>query len=266
MKILIAGDSFCNKDAHLESDYAWTRQLENMLPNSSVNCVGQGAASVFSALQQVKKQLQIDSTYDTVIVLITDYERLYQTTEPVISNLQNALLHKELYGKSNIKDERIFNKIEAVRMYYEFLYENELNVFISESCLKELQSLCINKRLILFPAFPNYQDSAFESSVLGGYGFSLLDICQRENSEFLKNFNKEWRTDFIECIALGNEKIGKINHMSVENQTMLARYFANLIQFHKSAIELRSFVVLPRKDFNLYYKPVGQLIYNGTNF
>ena len=153
MKILIAGDSFCTAFAHNVSEFAWTRRLENILPGSSVTCIGQGASSVFSALQAVKKQLQFDNSYDTVIVLITIHERLYQTLEPIISGLNNALKHKELYQKSNLNDARIFNKIEACRMYYEFLFEPDLGIFILESCLKELQSLCGNSRLILFPCF-----------------------------------------------------------------------------------------------------------------
>ena len=135
MKILIAGDSFCTGAAHQDSKWAWTRQLENILPGSSVTCVGQGASSVFSALIQVKQQLSIDNSYDTVIVLITNQDRLYQTVEPIISTLRMAMIHKELYKKSNLNDDRIFNKIEATRLYYEHLYEREFHTFMLDACL-----------------------------------------------------------------------------------------------------------------------------------
>jgi hypothetical protein len=267
MKILIAGDSFCSALCHEDSKFAWTQQLGNILPGSAVTCVGQGASSVFSALLQVKKQLSIDSSYDTVIVLITNQDRLYQTVEPIISTLRMAMIHKELYKKSNLNDDRIFNKIEATRMYYEHLYEREFHTFMLDACLKELQSVCDNRRLILFPAFPVYAESVFAGSLLNNHGFSLLDVCGRENTEYDKQFgNDSWRGGFTECQALGDSQIGKINHMSAKNQAILARYFAETIRNGKSALGLNDFEILPKEDFNLYYKPIGQLTYKGADF
>jgi hypothetical protein len=267
MNILIAGDSFCIEGAHRDSKFAWTRQLENMLTGSNVTCVGQGASSVFSALQQVKKQLSVGSSYDTVIVLITNQDRLYQTVEPILSSLRLAMIHKDLYTKSNLNDDRVLNKIEAVRLYFEHLYEPEFHTFMLDACLKELQSICGNRRLILFPAFPVYAESVFANSLLNGYGFSLLDICGRENIEYDKQFgNDSWRGNFSECHAIGDSPIGKVNHMSTRNQIILARYFAETIRYGKSALGLNDFEILPKQNFNLYYKPIGQLHYQGTDF
>ena len=254
MKILVAGDSFCNKDAHFNSDFAWTRQLENILSGSNVTCTGQGASSIFSALLQVKDQLLADSTYDTVIVLITNHERLYQTSEPIISNLRHALNIKK---HTNNKDERCFNKIEAARMYYEHLYEKELSVFILESCLKEFQSLCANRRLILFPAFDTFRDSPLSVNLLGGYGFTLLDIVYRENKLLENKLGDDWALKWAERQSFKDDQFGKVNHMSTGNQNILARYFADLILHNKSNVGLDSFNMLSKEDFNLYYKPVG---------
>lgn len=263
MKILIAGDSFCSAPGHTDSKYAWTRQLETVLPGSSVTCVGQGASSVFSALQSVRKQLQIDNSYDTVIVIITNHERLYQTSEPFISNLTNALIHQKLYQQSKINDARVFNKIEACKMYYEFLYEHDLGVFILDSCLKELQSLCAGRRLILFPAFDIFTDSAFASDLLGYHGFTLLQCVQRENENFVQlKENRSW----AERHAEGDNRVGKINHMCADNQLMLAHYFSDLIQFNKSNIKLEWFFKLPKSDFDLYFKPLDQVPYKGDDF
>jgi hypothetical protein len=264
MKILIAGDSFCKESDHKYSKFAWTRQLETILYGSNVNCVGQGASSVFSALQQVKKQLLIDNSYDTVIVLITIHERLYQTTEPIISGLNNALKHKELYQKSNLNEARIFNKIEACRMYYEFLHEPALSIFILESCLKELQSLCGNRQLILFPCFDTCEDSAFASEILGLHGFTLYQCVLRETANFvqLTKNHGDWKERHVE----GDSRIGMVDHMCADNQLMLAHYFSDLIQFNKSKINLDWFFKLPATDFDLYYKPLDQIQYKGTDF
>ena len=264
MKILIAGDSFCKESDHKYSKFAWTRQLENILPGSIVTCVGQGASSVFSALQSVRNQLQNDSTYDTVIVLITIHERLYQTLEPIISGLNNAVKHKELYQKSNLNDARIFNKIEACRMYYEFLHEPALSIFILESCLKELQSLCGNRQLILFPCFDAYKDSAFASEILGLHAFTLYQCVLHETANFvqLTKNHGNWKERHVE----GDSRIGMVNHMCADNQLMLAHYFSDLIQFNKSNINLDYFFKLTEADFDLYYKPFDQVLYKGTDF
>jgi len=267
MKILVAGDSFCTGAAHKDSKFAWTRQLENILPGSNVTAVGKGASSVFSALLQVKQQLSIDSSYNTVIVLITNQDRLHQTVEPIISTLRMAMIHKELYKKSNVNDDRVLDKIEAVRLYYEHLYEREFHTFMLDACLKELQSICGNRRLILFPAFPVYTESAFATSLLNSYGFCLIDICNRENIEYNKQFgNDSWRGDFSECYTEGNSRIGKVNHMSTRNQIILARYFAETIQYGKSALGLDDFEILPKEDFDLYYKSTSKMSYKGTDF
>jgi hypothetical protein len=262
MKILIAGDSFCDKSGHEDSKYAWTRQLETVLPGSSVTCGGQGASSVFSALQSVRNQLQIDNSYDTVIVIITNHERLYQTSEPFISNLRNALIHKELYQKSNLNDAKIFNKIEACRMYYEFLYEQDLGIFILDSCLKELQILCAGRRLILFPAFDIFTDSTLASELLGYHGFTLLQCVQHESVNFVQLKHGSW----AERHAQGDSRIGKVNHMCADNQLMLAHYFSDLIQFNKSKINLDWFFKLPKADFDLYYMTLDQVPYKGGDF
>lgn len=256
MKILIAGDSFCNKLGHTEANFSWTRQLEKLLAGSNVTCTGQGASSVFSALKQVQEQLLIDSGYDIVVVIVTNYERLYQTTEPIVSNLRHALTLRAPYEKSTNKDQRRFNKIEAARMYYEHLYEKELGIFILESCLKEIESTVAGRRLILFPAFETFQDSAFASSRLGSYGFTLLDIVFRENKILDNRLEQDWALKWSERLAFKDDQFGKVNHMSIINQTILARYFADLIEFGKSDINLDSFAVLSMEDFNLYYEPI----------
>jgi hypothetical protein len=266
MKILIAGDSFCHGGSHVGSDYAWTRQIEYMLPNAKVTCVGKAATSVFSALQQVKEQLAIDHSYDAVIVLITNHERLHQTSDPLISNLPHALAYKELYKKSNLNDKDTFNKIEAARMYYEFLYDHDLGVFILDSCLKELQSLCAGRRLILFPAFDAFSDSPFASTLLSGYGFNLLQVVNWENQNFTQLGPELSTRGWKEHIALGANRVGKVNHMCVDNQHVLARYFADLIQYNKSDIRLDSFAKLPKEDFKLYYRPLSEVQYKGGNF
>ena len=190
-------------------------------------------------------------------MLITNHERLYQTSEPIISNLRHALNIKK---HTNNKDERCFNKIEAARMYYEHLYEKELSVFILESCLKEFQSLCANRRLILFPAFDTFRDSPLSVNLLGGYGFTLLDIVYRENKLLENKLGDDWALKWAERQSFKDDQFGKVNHMSTGNQNILARYFADLILHNKSTIGLDSFDVLSKKDLNLYYEPAGPLI------
>lgn len=265
MKILVTGDSFCSDLGHIESDYAWTRQIENIIPGSSVTCIGKGASSVFSALHQARKQLLIDNNYDAVIVLVTNHERLYQSTGPLISNLFHAMNHQSLYKASKLNKPELFNKLEACRMYYESLYENDLGVFILESCLKEFQSLFAGKKLIFYPSFNTFNDSKFAVDLMKDCKFTLLDARNKENENFPKLKDEVWGA-FAEHIVLGPSRIGKVNHMCPDNQLVLARLFADLIQHGKSDITLNDFISLPQEDFELYYRPLAKVEYIGKDY
>jgi hypothetical protein len=197
MKILIAGDSFCDDVSHSVTELAWTRVLETLLPNASVDCAGQSASSIFSALHTVREHTSRND-YDVIIVVITNHERLYQKSElrPQISSLPHALALLEIYktkkDPSVLKkyqldqDPNVLNRLEAGRMYYEHLYEHDLGIFILESCLKEFQTAFPGKRVILVPGFDNYSDSEYACSVLGQHPFNLMEVVYKEDKNFTK--------------------------------------------------------------------------------
>ncbi len=261
MKILIAGDSFCNSISHSMTELAWTRVLENMLPNASVDCIGKSASSVFSALHTVKEHVNRDN-YDIIIVIVTNHERLYQRAErrPLISSLPHALTLLEVYKTSTNpavlnrydleKNTVVLNRLEAGRMYYEHLYEHNLGIFILESCLKEFQTAFPGKKVILFPGFDNYTDSEYACSVLNTHPFNLMQVIYHEDQNFTQ-LQSDTLYKEIELIH-GNKK-GKINHMCEENQHTLARYFADVIQHGKSDITNDSFFSPLKVHFGYYY-------------
>jgi len=261
MKILIAGDSFCDDVSHSMTEHAWTRVLENILPNASVDCAGQSASSVFSALHTVREHVNRND-YDVIIVIVTNHERLYQKAElrPQISSLPHALSLLEIYKTKKDpavlkryqleKDPAVLNRLEAGRMYYEYLYEHNLGIFILESCLKEFQTSFPGKKVILFPAFDNYSDSKFACDVFKPHPFNLMEVVNRED----KNFSQLQSSTLYKEIEVihGNQK-GKINHMCQENQYILANYFADIIQHGRSDITIDSFFSPLGVHFGYYY-------------
>lgn len=261
MKILIAGDSFCDDVSHSVTELAWTRVLENMLPNTKIDCIGQSASSVFSALHTVKEHAS-RTDYDVIIVIVTNHERLYQRAElrPQISSLPHALALLEIYKTKSDpavlrkyqieKNTTVLNRLEAGRMYYEHLYEHNLGIFILESCLKEFQTSFPKSKVILFPAFDNYSDSEYACSVLKQHPFNLMQVVLTED----KNFTQlQSDTLFKEIELIHGNKKGKINHMCEENQHTLARYFADVIQHGKSDITIDSFFSPLKVHFGYYY-------------
>lgn len=256
MKVLVVGDSFCNIVSHEKTEHAWTRVLHTMLctelPGTEVHCVGQAGSSVFSALHTTREHL-IKTDYDVIIALITDHERLYQRGEyePQISSLPHALVLLERYKRT--KDQNILNRIEAGRMYYEYLYEPNLGIFTLESCLKEFQTAFPGKQVIIFPAFDNYTNSTYACSVLNKHPFNLMEVNYKED----KNFTQlQSETMYKELELIHGNQVGKINHMHPKNQHTLARYFADLILHGKSDITIDSFVSIPAEEFEYYYAPL----------
>ena len=260
MKILVAGDSYCDELSHKETDCAWTRQLEKIIPNASVTCIGQTATSVFSALKRVR---EIKEEYDAVIVIVTSHERMYQTSAPYITNLPHALNHQELYKREKLNDIKLYNKIEASRAYYEFLYEDDLGIFILESCLKEFQLMFADKRLILVPGFNNYWASSYATNIFKQHPFNLMQVIEKENLNFTDlgpGKGRRWQEINIK------DRVGKVNHMCQQNQLTLANYFADLINASKSSITLDNFISLPKEDFRLHFRPIDEVQYSSGKF
>lgn len=261
MKILVAGDSFCDDETHLVTELAWTRLLENILPSTSVDCIGQRGSSVFSALHTVREHVsRID--YDVIIVIVTNHERLYQKSElrPQISSLPHALTQLNIYKTTSDpailktyqieKNPTVLNRLEAGRMYYEHLYEHNLGIFILESCLKEFQTAFPGQQVILIPGFDNYTDSEYACSVLNTHPFNLMEVVYRED----KNFTQlQSDTLYRELAMIHGNKNGKINHMCQENQHTFARYVADVIQYGKSDVTIDSFFSPAKAHFGYYY-------------
>lgn len=258
MKILVVGDSFCNKVSHDTTKHAWTRVLHIMLcaelPGTKVHCVGQAGSSVFSALHTTREHVN-KNAYDVIIAIIADHERLYQRGEyePQVSSLPHALVLLERHKRSKTKDQNVLNRIEAGRMYYEYLYEPNLGIFTLESCLKEFQTEFPGKQVIIFPAFDNYTNSTYACSVFDQHPFNLMEVVYKED----KNFTQlQSNTSYQEIEVIHNNQIGKINHMHPTNQHTLARYFADLILHGKSDINIDNFVSIPVEEFKYYYRPL----------
>ena len=252
MKILIVGDSFCNAKHHIRSANTWTRQLETMIPDCEVTCLGQAASSIFSAFTSLKTQLE-KFEYDWYIFMFTQHTRFYIPEEPAASGLAHAQSLIQRYNAQILgtdrHDEKVYNRLLAAEMYYEHLQQDSLDLFLFESLLKKSAELLKDKNYIFFPCFDSYHESEIASKYLGHHPFSAYGISQKENLNFNDRLSGAGRSMWNE-----NPNIMH-NHMSSDGQCVLARYMHDLITNGKSNITLADVKVLS-KPFDTYYLPM----------
>ena len=259
MKILIVGDSFCNQEHHIRSANTWTRQLETMIPDCEVTCLGKGGSSIFSAFTSLKTQLE-KVEYDWYIFMFTQHTRFYMPESPSGGSLHHAQSLIQRYNaqmrNTDLYDEKVYNRLLAIKMYYEHLQQDSLDLFVFESVLEKSAELLKGKNYIFFPCFDSYQESELAVKHLGHHPFSAYGISQKENLNFRRRLSNNigqlyWIEDLKQLT----------NHMSANGQRVLAQYMLDLINNGKSDITLKDVEIL-KGSFTTYYRPIADTEFN----
>jgi len=258
MKILIVGDSFCNREHHKKIE-SWTRQLELLIPDSEVTCLGSGASSLFFAFQELKKQLETQE-YDWYIFLFTHYTRFYMPVEPGVSNLPHAEKLVKQY-QTQILDTpmhnvEVWDKLCAAEMYYKHLQQDSLDLFIFESIIEKTAKLLKDKNYIFFPCFDSYTDSKIAIDHMGHHPFTGQSIVHKENLNFQRRLDHNvGQTKWIENLDI------RYNHMTAHNQNLFAQYIADLMLQGSSNITLQDIEIISG-PFTKYYRLVTDTKFN----
>jgi len=258
MKVLVIGDSFCNREHHKKIE-SWTRQLELLIPGSEVTCLGSGASSLFYAFQELRAQLETQE-YDYYIFFFTHYTRFYMPEPPGISNLPHAQKLVAQYKSQVIDtpkhDITVWNKLLAAESYYEHLQQDSFDLFVFESMLEKATELLNGKKFIFFPCFDSYKDSPIAIKHMGHHPFTGQSIVERENLNFKRRLmHNVGQTKWIENLQI------RYNHMTAINQKLLAQYMLDLMTHGKSNITLNDFEIITGA-FTNYYTPVTETKFN----
>lgn len=242
MRIGIFGCSFA--EPH-ESNLGWPGILQEHY-GLDVQNFALYSTSLYWAYTQLLKYIDDN---DTIIFSVTGPERLYHNNIDYRSisslfTINSALASNRKFTKVQDKDElsdhdkQVF---KAARDYYLYLEDGRIDFddFVAEQIIKEVRLLAKekNKPLVIVPAFTatiKYQSI---------FTVSLLDIMQKE---LLTNFNN--------CNFIKEKYPARLNHMSLENNKILADKLVGLLSGSEEKINLDDFVFIKYENPELYWE------------
>lgn len=238
-RIGIFGDSFGDWNIYgkntvvKQNQLSWPYLLKKLYFNVFINEARAGTG-VFYAY---KKFMQYKHACDVIIFIVTEANRLHCIDDnifvPNLKSVENKL-------SSLTPDMDNYEAYKAAEMYYKYLFDKDLHIFIRDSVMNTVMDICNKegKQLILVPAFsqeniPNEYFKYFE--------VPLVDIS-----------NKEYKTQF-NSINYKTEKNTRACHFSAENNSRMASYIKSIIDGKNIVIGLDDFVYKKVPDPENYW-------------
>lgn len=230
MIIGIFGDSFA--DGHGGNPVSWTKLLETTYSFDIKNY----ARSSSSTFWSYRKLLSAIDKIDTIVFVLTDSIRLYHPKEKyqracTLFTAQHFIKTASLSGKE-------LAVYKAAEQYHIHLADCVFHDFVQDQVVKEVQALAQqhDKKLIIVPAYPysvKYQ-TIFKTP--------LVDILWKELST---NFgNRFYRSEKMQL---------RCNHMSKENNKVLAEKMAGILTGKITSIALDDFIFTKYDDPGLHW-------------
>ena len=240
MNILIAGDSFAEV-----GPYSWSNYLRINTGWQIKNIAKSGTSFPWTYKQLCKEKLD---TYDAVIVVLTDPSRCYNPGKIQITNYNHACYNLDNKIYQNSFEE---NLNQAVKYFYEFIFDHELAV-INYLCLaNKLKTMIPNLYFIIGSGYDNMTD---DIRSLSNHKFTLVDIFQYE-IENLPEIKNVYQGKMFNLITQYKESFEHINHLTIPNKKLLAKYFQEFIITGHSNIILEDFHQMKNiREFEFYYR------------
>jgi len=213
MIIGIFGDSF----AAGYNPLSWTKILESNYGHQVKNFAHK-ATSLFWSFRELRSHI---ADCDTVIFVVTNWGRLfYPDARYDICNLSQV---KRNAGNKLPNQMEIYH---AAEQYFLYLDNLEFNLFVHDQIISEIKALCEQnqKRLILIPTHKRDipQQNIFQTT--------LLDITFKELKTQFNNFD------------MPQEHMTRANHMTVENNLILAMMIDEILHNKRTQVSLDEFV------------------------
>jgi hypothetical protein len=253
MKILIAGDSFAAPYWNgmprgdltwrdLPPETSWARLLEKTYNWQVTNLAVAGSSLAYSYLELKKSNLE---SYDKVIIVVTNPGRVTLNNGMYFCNLATA----EQYI-SGVKDTKSappkYAVALAVKSYYEYIYNPELDLLYFEATLKKIIELVPQDKLILINGCCHVISI---SQDYFNYPVILHDIMIRELEEINVTL-QQLQTEF-------DETNDHINHLTLENKVILSKVVHDLCTIGSSNVTLDDFKKINPAELSLYYALKG---------
>lgn len=238
MKILIAGDSFAAETkSYVFRKYSWSNILQNQTKWSITNIAEEGASLSHTYLKLDKINFE---KFDKVVVVVTQIGRVcIQNSELQLANLNAA---EDYIKKLSQSTNHMRYKIAlAVKYYYEYLYNEDLELVYFESLLKKIKEIVPKQKLVLVNGCCMYEPFNHYYS----HPIRLTDISSKE----LRHLYNPWTSLFSDH----QETKMHANHMIQDNKIILAKLIQDLCEYGTSQISIDDFVQMDSKDFSKYW-------------
>jgi hypothetical protein len=213
MTIGIFGDSYASG----YNPSSWTELLRRN-HGYQIRNYAHNATSLFWSFKELKSHI---ADCNTVIFVVTSWGRLfYPDTRYNICNLANV---------KRTADTKFPNQMEiyhAAEQYFLYLDNKEFNLFVHDQIISAIKALCEQhqKRLILIPA--HSRDIPHQNI----FQVPLIDITL-----------EELKTQFG-SINMPLEHMTRANHMTVENNLILATMIDEILHNKRTQVSLDEFV------------------------
>jgi hypothetical protein len=246
MKIAFCGDSFCADISPVDSPYPYLISKEL---DADIVCGGQPGGSLFHSYETMMHYID---DIDYIIFCVTDEFRLpnrYKT--PLLCTFDNdaalPTTNKSFYisehplcklNKLQYPTGKKLKKFtEAVRLYYNEIFDEEYHKVVQRGILREIDSVIkeYNKKCIFFRCYNlSFQNYTFKNAVWGN--LMLFDDISCKNMT-----DKEIQH---EIERLSKESDGRVNHMDKQNNRNMANFIIDVIKqddFTSREIDMRGY-------------------------
>jgi hypothetical protein len=248
MKVLIAGDSYA--DWHNEYPTCWATKLKEVsgYDIKNIGISGSSLAYTYKALS-----LENLDSYDKVIILITNYGRLYvpSINDPKFKNANVIRNHgTQISGYSSVK--RYMEKnpqdnrphLEAVKLYYEMIYDEDAAKVLQTALIKKIQQMIPQNKLILIKCFDHNYSSADSNAEIFDSNLIMYTASVLEHEHICKNVYR----DYSEVGAQ------HFNHLLEANNWQIASYMYSLLQGSKEPFNYDLIVKMNELEFNQCFR------------
>jgi hypothetical protein len=236
MKVGIFGDSFSGSNGAT----SWTTLLKQSF--DQVENFSEGGSSLFHGY---KHFLNDYKKFDTIVFTLTAPGRLYTDIPPSDLCICNLFVVEHLLGLDDIKQSIHYDAIKAAEHYYMYLQNEEFDLFVHNSIIEKIIKLTKehNIKLILLPCMLESKRSMPEVFSFCAEEFNLSQVNNLE-----RDFYKLPHT------AMHFERKGRLqNHISDENNIVLADIVTRIINNEDIKISINLFDPCPATDVNVYY-------------
>jgi hypothetical protein len=250
MKILIAGDSYAECDMNYSVN-SWCYALKSIC-NHDITNIARGGTSLAWTYKRILEAKNSNDwhTYDKVIVVVTSHGRAYTRRSLTLPKIKNEdqitnydIMLKNLQNK-NKNDEPYYEEFVAVKGWFEYIYDNEIEIITHKGLIEEIKKIIPEDKLILINgcANPIHFKDHFK------YDIFLNNIT---NYEILKVL-----PDGLDRSIYRESKIIS-NHMTPSNNLKVAIYIKNILEGMNPTFDLNNFDKISPNDFHLYYDQIS---------